>query len=113
MTPDIRSRLLALLQARPKGTVNLTSMQGDADAQAECAELATVLAAAGWETVRLGPMAEFPGSRGFHFMIKNAAAEPEHTKFIIHAFIEAGLKPSTELNQALRDDMLLLVVGHR
>jgi len=113
MPVGIRSRLLTLLQERPKGKVSITGMKGDPDSLAYSAELASVLKAAGWETVRLEPMADFPGSNGLHFMIKSAGSEPENTKFIIHSFIEAGLKPSTVLNKSLQENTLLLVVGHR
>lgn len=108
-----RARLLTLLKERPKGKVEVTYMKGDGESQAFAGEIAELVGSAGWQTTRLGPMAEFPGSAGLHFMIKSIDAEPENTKFIIHSFIEAGLKPSTELNKTLREDMLLLVVGHR
>ncbi len=108
----LRARLIALLQENPKGRVGLSGMKGDADSQAYSAELAGILAAAGWDAVQLGPMAEFPGASGLYFMIRDAGSEPVNTRFIIHAFIAAGLKPATVLNRALQDDDLLLVVGH-
>ena len=108
-----RVKLLALLKQRPKGKVEITFMKGDGESQVFAGEIAELVGSAGWQTTRLGPMAEFPGSSGLHFMIKSIDAEPENTKFLIHSFIEAGLKPSTELNKTLREDTLLLVVGHR
>jgi len=108
-----REKLIALLKERPKGKVGITYMKGDVEAQAYSVELAVVLASAGWETVNMGAMADFPGANGFHFMIKNAGSEPENTRFIIHSFIEAGLKPNTELNKSLQEGTLLLVVGHK
>jgi len=113
LPPALKARLIALLQERPKGQVNISSMKGDPDSLAYSTELASVLTAGGWSTVRMGPMAEFPGSAGLFFMIKSAGSEPENTKYIIHSFIEAGLRPSTVLNKALQENTLLLVVGHR
>jgi hypothetical protein len=36
--------------------VSITSIKGAANAQAYAAEIASMLASAGWETVRLGPI---------------------------------------------------------
>jgi hypothetical protein len=112
MPAALKSRLVTLLRARPKGKVSITSIKGAANAQAYAAEIASMLASAGWETVRLGPMFDRPGTKGLHFMIKSADSEPENTKYIIHSFMEAGLNPSTELNKSLQEDTLLLVVGN-
>jgi hypothetical protein len=112
MPAALKARLLALLQGRPKGKVSITSIKGAANSQAYAAEIAGILASAGWETVRLGPMFDRPSTKGIHFMIKSAGSEPENTKYIIHSFMEVGLNPSTELNKSLQEDTLLLVVGN-
>ena len=113
MAPAQKSRLLSLLQDRPKGKVNITNIKGDAASQAYAAELARVLSAAGWDTVWLSPKADFPDATGLFFMIRSPGSEPENTKYLIHAFIEAGLNPNTVLDKSVPDDTLLLVVGHR
>jgi len=108
-----KSRLLTLLLGRPKGKVKITNIKGDGNSQAYAAELARILSAAGWEAVWLGPKPDFPDATGLFFMIKSPGSEPENSKYLIHSFIEAGLKPNTVLDKSVQENTLLLVVGHR
>ena len=113
LAKDESAKLLSLLSSRPKGLVNVTCMKGDAESQGFLHELTGILTSAGWKVTDLGPTADATAPKGLHFQIKSIQNEPENAKYLIHSFIETGLKPTTELNKSVAESTLLLVVGHK
>ncbi len=113
LTADQKQKLTSLLASRPKGAVNVAHMANDPESEAFAKEILGALVASGWKAASVGATGEFPGSKGLHFQIKSIQEEPENAKYIIHTFIELGMKPNTELNKSLPDFTLRLVVGHR
>ena len=88
-------------------------MRNDLEAQTYFNELVNVLDATGWKIVKTAPASLASAPKGLHFQIKSPDQEPENAKYLIHSFIEVGVKPSTELNKAVPDGTLLLIVGHK
>jgi hypothetical protein len=113
LTKAQKDKLVSLLTGRPKGQVSVTCMANDLEAQAFFNELVHVMDSTGWKVVKTAPTAVAGTSKGLHFQIKSPDQEPENAKYLIHSFIEAGVKPSTELNKAVPDNTLLLIVGHK
>jgi cell division protein FtsB len=113
LSKDQKDRLLAALSSNPKGVVTVTYLQNDPETQAFAHELMTAMASAGWKATDVGPTKDIGGIQGLHFQIKNIQNEPENAKYLIHSFIEVGLKPNTELNKTMPDNTLLLIVGHK
>jgi len=108
-----KDKLISLLNSRPKGQVSVTYMLNDQESQTYFTELMGVLHATGWKAVNAGPTSLASAPKGLHFQIKNPEQEPENAKYLIHSFLEVGIKPSTELNRAVPEATLVLIVGHR
>jgi hypothetical protein len=113
LSHDERTKLASVLSSRPKGAVSVTFMTNDPEGQAYSHELASALSAAGWKVTEVGPTTDATNPKGLHFQIKNVQNEPENAKYLIHAFIENGFKPVTELNKVVPEMTLMLVVGHK
>jgi hypothetical protein len=88
-------------------------MANDLESQTYFNELVSILVATGWRMIRIGPTALASAPKGIHFQIRTPADEPEYAKYLIHSFLEVGIKPGTELNRALPGSTLLLLVGYR
>jgi len=113
LTKEQKDRLVSLLNGRPKGQVSVTYMANDVESQTYFNELVAILGSTGWKMNKTGPTSLASAPKGIHFQIKTPADEPENAKYLIHSFMEAGIKPSTELNRAVPASTLVLIVGHK
>jgi hypothetical protein len=114
ITEPEASRFLALLGVAPRGSINLSHLQGDAESEKLATQLFWLLRKAGWTVTRAAVVSASEESlSGITLTVRSTKTAPPYAAPLQHALGAIGLPAADRENPQNPEGSLELVVGHK
>jgi hypothetical protein len=105
------ARFLELLNANPKGSVEVRCPIGDPEIYNFALEIEAVLKAAGWQTTLNNRVIITPMPVGLKMWVRSGQTAPAHAIALLNILDLIGLTPVAEQNPELPEGQTVLIVG--
>lgn len=115
LSPEQRTRLIAVLSSGPRGPVSVTCVLGDSDGCPFAEQIKEVLTASGWTDVDGVNQAVFGGGSpiGFGIIVRSAVTAPSFAGHLQQAFFSIGLPLGGVEKADAPEGVVQIIVGHK